>query len=287
MKTIVYTSEWLRKERATRNVAEAISKALKELNVEHRELTNTQDIWCRDYMPLHLGNGRYAGYRYNPDYLQNPHDLPYITPQAEALQGVSLQLASNTDLVLDGGNYLRYQDPTSLKEMVFMTDKIFTENARMRPTEVLLELERALEAEVIVLPWDMSEPYGHIDGMLTHLTFDRLLLNNYQQTLSKSDMPFRYRLLRLLDPHANVTELTFDCPKLSDSWCYLNYLRVDNGILLPSLSPDCRSEQDLAAQKAFRALFPDLRIFPIYALPLIKRGGGLHCATWELYVRES
>ena len=67
---IICTSERLRKEPKTECVAKAIFAALDKLHVEHRELKNTQDYWCRDYMPVMiLDDGTYAKYEYNPDYL--------------------------------------------------------------------------------------------------------------------------------------------------------------------------------------------------------------------------
>ena len=67
---IIYTSELLRTEQKTTCVAKAIFAALDKLHVEHRELKNTQDYWCRDYMPVMVyDDGTYAIYEYNPDYL--------------------------------------------------------------------------------------------------------------------------------------------------------------------------------------------------------------------------
>lgn len=51
---IICTSERLRKEPKTECVAKAIFAALDKLHVEHRELKNTQDYWCRDFS--YLGN---------------------------------------------------------------------------------------------------------------------------------------------------------------------------------------------------------------------------------------
>ena len=49
---IIYTSKYLRTTPETVRVAEALSVALGRLNIEHRELVNTNDYRCRDYMPI-------------------------------------------------------------------------------------------------------------------------------------------------------------------------------------------------------------------------------------------
>ena len=60
-KIVIYTSSHLRTTPETVCIANAISKALGDLGIEHRELNNTNDYWCRDYMPIQLSNdGIYA-----------------------------------------------------------------------------------------------------------------------------------------------------------------------------------------------------------------------------------
>ena len=49
------------------------------------------------------------------------------------------------------------------------------------------------------------------------------------------------------------------------------------------------SKDDIAALNYFERLFPNLKIIPIYAKPLIKGqdgGGALHCVTWE-YIEKN
>lgn len=82
----------------------------------------------------------------------------------------------------------------------------------------------------------------------------------------------------------HVEVLSLGCEKEDrNSWCYLNYFRIPGLILLPCLSENADCESDLTAMREFTRLFPDHIIKPIYALPLIKKGGALHCVTWEWY----
>lgn len=163
---IICTSQYLRTDKETQQVAAELYSAFDRLGIEHQELTNTNDYWCRDYMPVLLYEGAYSKYKYHPDYLWDyKTKRRYITEQSDACEGLDLYTPTNMGIIFDGGNYVRCGDK------VIMTDKIFSEN--------------------------------------------------------------------------------HDCPN------------------------------DVEAIRMMTRLFPDKEIVPIYAMPLIKRGGALHCVTWE------
>lgn len=273
-KPIIYTSDYLRTTPKTKGVAEAIFRALDHLNIEHHELTNTNDYWCRDYMPVMLfSDGTYARYTYNPDYLADyKTKCKYITNQKDACKDLKLFAPTDMQIVFDGGNYVRCDNK------VIMTDKILCENPGWPLLDLVRNLENSLCAEIILLPWNMEDPCGHADGMVTSLGDGRLLLNScWKQGFSS----FHNRLLKILRAHFDVVELSYSCKSEKDSWCYLNYLQVPGGILLPCLSEHFDSPNDKAAIKTFSQLFPHLEIWPIYAQPLIEDGGAIHCVTWE------
>ena len=273
---IIYTSEHLRTEDETSCVAKAIFDALNKLHIEHRELKNTRDYWCRDYMPVMISDdGIYAEYKYEPDYLLKDEKLhDYITNQQDACNELNLFIPANMNIIFDGGNYVRCGDK------VIMTDKIFSDNPKLSVTELLQHLEKTLCAEIVILPWDMEDPYGHADGMVANLGNGRILLNGCWK---KYDKPFHKRLRKILDAHFIVEELpAWDGD--NDSWCYLNYLQVPGGILLPCLSEKFDSKDDIAAFNLFKGLFPKMEVIPINVKPLVKGengGGALHCVTWE------
>ena len=278
MKPIIYTSEHLRTEPKTRKVAEAIHVALEHLNVEHRELKNTNDYWCRDYMPVRLfDDGTYARYTYQPDYLIDDKKLHhYITHQQDACRELKLFTPTDMQIVFDGGNYVRCGNK------VIMTDKIFCENPKWPLLYMIQHLENALCAEIVLLPWDMDDKCGHADGMVAPLDDGRVLLNGCWKHRAPE---FHKRLLRILEAHFDVVELSFDCKENKDSWCYLNYLQVPGGILLPCLSENPTYENDIEAIKVFSRLFPHSEIIPIFAKPLIVDDGAVHCVTWEYMER--
>ena len=282
-KPIICTSPYLRTTSYCNGVAKDLFAALDRLGIQHMELSNTMDIWCRDYMPVLLfDDGYYATYQYQPDYLWNKKcNRKYITNQTNASKGLEINTSLSMGLVFDGGNYVRHNDKR--KSTVFMTDKILMENSFCPSHELIVKLHLSLAADIVLLPWDMDEPYGHADGMVAPLPDGRLLLNNYCQTAKGKKKDYYKRLLKMLDGHFPFVELSYDCKLEEDSWCYLNFLKVPGAVLLPCLSRGARCDNDQAAIEKFQELFPDDEIIPIYAKSLINRGGGLHCVTWEYF----
>ena len=123
----------------------------------------------------------------------------------------------------------------------------------------------------------MKDFCGNADGMVAPIDDERILLNGCWINKAKA---FHKRLRKILDAHFKVEEIpAWDSERYS--WCYLNYLKVPNGILLPCLSENIDCESDIAAINYFEKVFPGMEIVPIFAKPLIKKGGALHCVTWE------
>jgi agmatine/peptidylarginine deiminase len=273
---VIYTSEQLRTEPNTACVAEAISDTLVHLHIEHKELKNINNYWCRDYMPISIdNNGTYARYKYYPDYLVNFKKYQKdVIDQRDACKDINLFASADMNIVFDGGNYVRCGNK------VIMTDKIFCENPLWKPIDLLQHLSEVLQADIILLPWDMKELFGHADGMVAFIGGNKILLNSCWKNRYKK---FHCRLMKTLEAHFEVIELSYNCKEDRDSWCYLNYLQVPGGILLPCLSKECDCENDVAAIETFRKLFPGMDIFPIFAKPLIEYGGAIHCVTWEYY----
>lgn len=48
---------------------------LDRYGIGYRLLPHTNDVWCRDYMPVQVADGVFRGFTYNPDYLQVSEEL--------------------------------------------------------------------------------------------------------------------------------------------------------------------------------------------------------------------
>lgn len=273
----IYISEWLKKDYKV--VYDQLSFVLAELQITPQTLPYSNEVWCRDYMPIHVGEGRYVGFYFRPDYLwDDPLCRKYITKQELAVKDLNINFFDNVDLVLDGGNYVRCGDK------VVMTDKIFSENPNWRPLALINRLEEAFLAELILLPWDMDEPLGHSDGMIAWLGDNRILLNNYHQLEESKCHPFTTRIYKILRSQFDIMELEYNVKPTHNSWCYLNYLETDDAIILPALSLNHDEENDIAALALFQSIFHNKIIKQVFALPLIQHGGALHCATWNHFI---
>ena len=77
----VFFSDLLPKKCPTLN--EHLVKALEENRIHYACLSETKDIWCRDFMPIQIAEDRFVSYKYTPNYLQDKTGLRLQTnPEA-------------------------------------------------------------------------------------------------------------------------------------------------------------------------------------------------------------
>lgn len=247
-----------------------IHKTLLELKVKHAILPFTKDLWMRDYMPIQITEDRLIQYAYNPDYLQN--DKKFITDPSLCCEFIH-QTPIKTNIILDGGNVIKCSNA------IIMTDKIFKENPDYKRIELINELENLFQMEIILIPWDKEERFGHADGMVRCVSDNMILINNYYNF----DKPFRRELLKALAPRFEIQELHYDVKHLSEySWAYINFLMVGNIILIPELGV----EEDLQAYSQLEEIY-HARLMQINVSDLVIQGGALNCISWNIKVNEN
>ena len=183
--------------------------------IEWGLLPNTSSplhIWARDYMPVQVSKEKFIRFCYTPDYLQ---DSPEYKPDTSAiLSDLGIQVI-DSDIIVDGGNVI------SCGDKVIMTDKIIRENPHYQRNKLIDTLSQLLEAEIILIPEDKYDDYGHADGMVRYMGNGNVLLNNY----CDFDKTLRKKLLTALSPHFNIVELHYDA-YTENSWAYINFLRM-------------------------------------------------------------
>lgn len=253
-----------------RNLLEALSA--EDISVSTIPRTGSaKHVWARDYMPIQLSMDNYMLYLYSPDYLLNDQD--YIPDYPSIVRDMHLNCVT-TDIVLDGGNVVKCGNK------VIMTDKIFQENPKYDKHALLDELEQQMDAQIVLIPWDRYEMFGHADGMVRFISHDCVLLNNY----ADFDPSLRSRLLKALEPHFNVEELHYGAPRCCRlSWAYLNFLQVKGCIFVPGL----RVKEDKLAIEQIQDYYPDHKVIRIdNCLDLIRDGGALNCISWSIETNE-
>ncbi len=274
--------------------------ALQQRKIPYTYLSGTKDIWCRDYMPIQIEKNRFVFYRYTPDYLQDKigltlqtdpkfvfhegsNELRRLLPMSmeeevrfDGLRPISVVHPVfhhiELDLVMDGGNVVKCGDK------VVMTDKVCVENKDKTPLEVQRQIEEAFQCEVVFLPWDRSEKYGHSDGIVHSLGDNRVLMTNY----ADFDKAFADEYLRILEKNFDVTILKYNVKrKHKRSWSYINFLQIGTLVLVPQIGIP---EDEQAMEQISRTL-PDCEIVGIPALEALRRGGALNCISWNITSR--
>ena len=250
-------------------VTELIGKFYTE-DVEFHWLPRTkkqENIWVRDYMPIQLEKDLFLQYRYDPDYLKG---YPAYMPDYCAIcKDLGLQCIT-TDIVLDGGNVIKCADK------VIMTDKIFKENPRYQKDQLIDTIENLFRAELVIIPWDRYEMFGHADGMVRYIDGNRVLLNNYVNF----DPGLRKRLFDALSPHFDVVELNYKAVRPSKmSWVFLNYLQVGDCLFVPWLP----IWENKVAEAQLQEVFDGYRIHMVGGIDEVAyEGGALNCVSWNI-----
>ena len=224
-------------------------------------------IWTRDYMPVQVSKNKFVRFNYSPDYLK---DYPEYKPDTSAILSALGIHVIDSDIIIDGGNVI------SCGDIIIMTDKVFRENPHYNRNMLIDTLGQLLEAEIVLIPEDYYDEYGHADGMARYMGEDRVLLNNYCDI----DKTLRKKLLAALSPHFDIIELHYGA-YTDMSWAYLNFLHVGHHILIPMMD-------DKLGEVAFRQIvdaFPQCKCHPIHHYgKIVHEGGALNCSTWNILV---
>jgi len=269
----IYFSELLKTDKSFPKSAKLITDILDSFNVTYSFLPNTKDIWARDFMPIQVTETKFIEYRYDPDYLQGKgkgyRDLKtYPDIICETLKLKTIK----TDIILDGGNLVKSNNS------IILTDKIVNENRFLcNKTELVKRLHELFEVEnVILIPWDKNEEYGHSDGVLRFIDEKTVLVNQIYE--------YDKNLMNCLKKHnLNVEILKVTTSKKHKwRWAYINFLQTKDLILLPKFDID----EDLRAFEQISMYYPDYAsknaIAMVNMSEVVKSGGALNCITWTI-----
>ncbi len=269
----VYFSDLLPKKCPILN--QHIVEVLETNKIRYVYLSETKDIWCRDFMPIQIEEDRFVFYKYTPDYLQTPYYRRLQTNPEKVFQAPQNRLeqvaqnAITIDLVIDGGNVVK------CGETIVMTEKVFAENKDKTRTEVERILKDAFRCDILFLPWDREETFGHSDGIVHYAGDGKILLTNYDD----SSIYYYRRFRKALEKHFEVIPLKYATKRRhARSWAYINFLQIGRLILVPQLG----LEEDEQAWGQIANALSDFEVIGIQALEAVRRGGGLNCISWNI-----
>ncbi len=250
-----------------------IENTLLELNINALYLNDTKDIWARDYMPIQIQTNKFIEYRYDPDYLQGKRKgyRDVKTYPDIVCSRNNLPKTIKSELILDGGNVVKSEN------CIILTDKVAIEN-RLSKSETVNQLKKAFDVEkVILIPWYKKEKFGHSDGVVRFINENTALLHEMDKSNSQL-------LRKLQENRIEIEWLEFNVLKKNKlSWAYLNFLQIENTLLVPKLG----IEEDDQAFKQIKNLYKDCieenRIRQVFIKDLVENGGGaLNCISWTI-----
>lgn len=265
---MIYFSSLIITNPAYNSAADRMFAALTAHGVPYKLLDYTRDIWLRDFMPVRTRTGKYVSFRYEPSYLVDEPEKRTDFHKEIASQ-FSLENLIYSDINLDGGNIVF----SPSRKTVVISDRIFMENRDYSSDELVQELERLLEASVIIIPSLRSDMTGHADGMVRFVS-ETSAVGNYSCSLYGLETKIRSKLrnhgIEVYDfPY-------FDSKGDSAVGCYLNFLETGQALFLPVFGVDMDSEAIDAAKNIFNKT-----IVPVNINEIAKEGGVLNCISWE------
>ncbi len=260
-----------------------LSALLKLKGVKYELLPDTKDIWLRDYMPILRPAGVerafadvedvFVLFKYNPSYLKTKKWRHTITDAAKVCQDIGIK-PRIMDLVVDGGNIVR------LGWKAIMTEQVYLENLRYRKSAVHAMLMDLLNVdELIMIPVEPGDPYGHADGCVRFVDKKRVLINE----VLPGQKAFGKKLRGVLQKHdLQWIEMPyFNYIDHSAVGNYINFLEAGDLILVPSYK-NYEVTNNRAVDILSQAFGPDKKIIPVESTSVAKEGGVLNCISWGI-----
>ena len=246
-----------------------VKAILDENGVANGLLRNTADYWARDYMPVQADTNRFIGYVYGPDYLVGQDKFLTNYHQVTSSLKVDKDI-SEMNVVIDGGNIVVAGDGK-----VIMTEKIFSENPEIERNNLLQILQSEFQNEVIILPWDRIDRYGHTDGIVRAVDETTVLIN-----LSVFPKRYAQKMRKTLSAHYKVVDLELHSEH-PNSWAYINSIQTEKVIIIPGFG----DKNDITVLEQYNRLFSSYedRIYMIEMGDFPEEyGGALNCLTWTV-----
>ena len=274
---IVYMSELLKTKYP--QTCDSLTQILERNGVRYVFLKGTKDIWCRDYMPVQIESGKLIQFKYNPSYLRGKKEWEESRSDVKEVCRINNINAQDSDINLDGGNVLICDG------RAIISDRIFSENPNKSREELVRELSKLLECEIIIIPALKSKDEdltGHVDGMVRFVNRNTIIgnrLSDEYQYIQKGLQKIieQYGLKYIDVPFFEVKDREHP---LNAVGIYVNYLEVNNLIVLPVFG----REEDEQVISILKEIFPNKVIETINYNEVAQEGGLLNCTTWVVTV---
>lgn len=254
----------------------SISDVLHENMIRLQFISPTNDIWCRDYMPIPVSKDKFVQFVYDPDYLKGKDHLktdPWAVTKSFDFSPI------RSELIIDGGNVIKNG------KTVIMTEKIFTENRNWSKPDLIKQISKELEIDkVVIIPIEPEDFTGHSDGMVRFVGEDSVIINDY---LSEDGYTGKFITDLRLALQSNGIKIIGTLPyrsfprknkdgDITAIGCYMNFLELDDLIIIPKFEI---TEDDLAYSK-IQEYFPLKKVVQLDCRVIAEEGGVLNCISW-------
>lgn len=240
-------------------------------------IPDTNDIWCKDYMPMQITEDSFVQFKYAPCYLRNKKYRHTITDVDGVCATIGIKPVKSK-IRLDGGNVV------TSGTKVIMTDRVFSENPGYGKKKLVEDLEELLQVKkVIIIPECPEDMTGHADGLVRFAQSSELDTDMVYVSDLSSVLPDYFSKLCSALRQAGLIPIPipYDVPKKYDgvdaTGTYVNYLRVGRSVFYPVF----RSNADASASKLFLKFF-GVNAVPVEVDRLAKEGGVLNCISWNI-----
>jgi agmatine deiminase len=257
-------------------------KSIKLVRIEN----HSNNVWCRDYMPVRRKDGEYVQFTYRPSYMEGMDKYANMFPNSKELHNeLGIKPIAESEIKLDGGAIEIFED------QAIISDRVFRDNSNISIKDVITEIKEILLIEKLTIVPEFPGDYtGHVDGLVRFINENTVIVNDESATdfrivkskyyRSKMENQWFYSFRSsLINAGYELEYLPMaEIPtgkEEPDYGLYINFLKLDELILMPSF----KNEKDEIAAQKLNSLYK-LPIEMIDATDLYKEGGLINCVTW-------
>ena len=239
-------------------------------------LVETDDVYCRDYMPVQLSELDFVQFVFSPVAYFNKDEYQFVSHPVYVGLLNNIIKPKYSSIILDGGNVIKW------KNKAIITDRVLKDNSYQFPNDnaIIERLEFDLKCKVIIIPEYPNEATGHADGLVRFIDENRVFINDIKTEPNKKWLKAFLNVLD--DNNIKVVEMPCEVQPNQDKadGLYINYLHLNNLIVVPQFG---FKRSDKKALDVMHDVYGSShKIVPYKANWIAKNGGVLNCSSWTV-----
>ena len=251
----------------------SLKEQIEKQDYKVKTLKETDDYWCRDYMPIQISENDFVQFVYRPTRYNKLDDIKFVSNPIIIELANKLIQPRYSRIILDGGNIVKWKDKAIITDRI-IDDNLFQFTNR---NELIKQLEADLKCRVIIIPQYPGEKTGHADGLIRFIDDDTVFINT---TADEPEKEWLRHFLTILSQN-QLLHINLPCtvePNQGDvTGLYINYLQLGNLIIVPVFGLN----QDNIALQTMNEVFGNNKIIiPFKANWIAKYGGVFNCISW-------